>query len=205
MKKMNKFIFLSLSFAIALFFTACGDDDSTNNTDGSGEVIGPDGKVIPDSILYADSLYTWDLEQFDKDNPESSSDDSTDIATSSSSGIALDEKLVEASKAHLLPPAGFYSELTIPVPAPLYGGIIRCTFNGSEPDEETEEFTEPYKVTRNTPVRCAEFVGDSIARESSHTFFINEQVSMPVVAISVDSAFFSTRYGNTSDCFGENP
>ena len=205
MKKMNKFIFLSLSFAIALFFTACGDDDSTNNTDGSGEVIGPDGKVIPDSILYSDSLYTWYLEQFDKDNPESSSDDSTDIATSSSSGIALDEKLVDASKVRLLPPAGFYSELTIPVPAPLYGGIIRCTFNGSEPDEETEEFTEPYKVTRNTPVRCAEFVGDSIARKSSHTFFINEQVSMPVVAISVDSAFFLTRYGNTSDCFGENP
>lgn len=205
MKKMNKFIFLSLSFAIALFFTACGDDDSTNNTDGSGEVIGPDGKVIPDSILYSDSLYTWYLEQFDKDNPESSSDDSTDIATSSSSGIALDQKLVDASKVRLLPPAGFYSELTIPVPAPLYGGIIRCTFNGSEPNEETEEFTEPYKVTRNTPVRCAEFVGDSIARKSSHTFFINEQVSMPVVAISVDSAFFSTRYGNTSDCFGENP
>lgn len=205
MKKMNKFIFLSLSFAIALFFTACGDDDSTNNTDGSGEVIGPDGKVIPDSILYSDSLYTWYLEQFDKDNPESSSDDSTDIATSSSSEIVLDEKLVDASKVRLLPPAGFYSELTIPVPAPLYGGIIRCTFNGSEPDEETEEFTEPYKVTRNTPVRCAEFVGDSIARKSSHTFFINEQVSMPVVAISVDSAFFSTRYGNTSDCFGENP
>ena len=205
MKKMNKFIFLSLGLALALFFTACGDDDSTNNTDGSGEVIGPDGKVIPDSILYSDSLYTWYLEQFDKDNPESSSDDSTDIATSSSSGIALDQKLVEASKAHLLPPAGFYSELTIPVPAPLYGGIIRCTFNGSEPNEEAEEFTEPYKVTRNTPVRCAEFVGDSIARKSSHTFFINEQVSMPVVAISVDSAFFSTRYGNTSDCFGENP
>ena len=206
---MKKLSLIGFGFLAALFL-ACGDDNSTSNTE---EVIGPDGKVIPDSILYSDSLYTWYLEQFGKDNPESSgsnkptssSGDSTDVASSSSSGIALDEKLVEASKVHLLPPAGFYSELTIPVPAPLYGGIIRCTFDGSEPSEETEEFTEPYRIIRNTPVRCAEFAGDTIARKSSHTFFIKEQVSMPVVAITVDSAFFITRYGNTSDCFGENP
>ena len=206
---MKKLSLIGFGFLAALFL-ACGDDNSTSNTE---EVVGPDGKVIPDSILYSDSLYTWYLEQFGKDKPESSgsnkptssSGDSTDVASSSSSGIALDEKLVEASKVHLLPPAGFYSELTIPVPAPLYGGIIRCTFDGSEPSEETEEFTEPYRIIRNTPVRCAEFAGDTIARKSSHTFFIKEQVSMPVVAITVDSAFFITRYGNTSDCFGENP
>ncbi|MBR4347382.1 MAG: CotH kinase family protein [Fibrobacter sp.] len=210
---MKKIFLIGISF-LAVAFLACGDDNSTGNSENNGEVVGPDGKVIPDSILYSDSLYSWYLEQFDKENPESSSSknpsgssgsDSTGTSASSSSGIVLDEKLVEASKVHLLPPAGFYSELTIPVPAPLYGGIIRCTFNGSEPDEETEEFTEPYRVMRNTPVRCAEFVDDTIARKSSHTFFIREQVSMPVVAISVDSEFFYTRYGNTSDCFGENP
>lgn len=92
----------------------------------------------------------------------------------------------EASKVRLLPPAGFYDELTIPVPAPEYGGKIRCTFNGSEPTSVAEEFVEPYVVNRNTVARCAEFVGDSVARKSSHTFFINEKVSMPVVAISVD-------------------
>ena len=204
---MKRLFLIGIGFCAALFL-ACGDDNSTGNTDNSGEVIGPDGKVIPDSILYSDSLYTWYLEQFaqgDDSTGAKSSSSSTEHTESSESDSGLDEKLVEASKVRLLPPAGFYSELTIPVPAPLYGGIIRCTFNGSEPDEETEEFTEPYKVTRNTPVRCAEFVGDSIARKSSHTFFIKEHVEMPVVAISVDSVFFYEKYANTSDCYGQNP
>lgn len=211
MKYTSKFILLALNIALAAFLTACGDDDSTSKADDTGEVIGPDGKVIPDSILYSDSLYTWYLEQFRKDEPQkgpdvsSSSCSSAPTNESSSSENGLDEALVEASKVHLLPPAGFYSELTIPVPAPLYGGTIRCTFNGSEPTVETAEFIAPYSVTRNTPVRCAEFVGDSIARKSSHTFFINEVVSMPVVAISVDSIFFQLKYANTSDCFGQNP
>ena len=119
--------------------------------------------------------------------------------------VYASEEYADASKARLLPPAGFYSDLTIPVPVPQYGGIIRCTFDGSMPTASTVEFKTPYKVTKNTVARCAEFIGDSIARTSSHTFFINETVAMPVVAISVDSVFFRERYGNTSDCYGANP
>ena len=125
---------------------------------------------------------------------------SSSFGTSSSSGTSSnsaassaakssddgDDDYEDASKVRLLPPAGFYEELTIPVPAPEYGGKIRCTFDGSMPTSATAEFVEPYVVNRNTAVRCAEFVGDSIARKSSHTYFINETVSMPVVAISVD-------------------
>jgi hypothetical protein len=221
MKKMNKFIFLSLSFAIALFFIACGDDDSASNTDNSGEVIGPDGKVIPDSILYSDSLYTWYLEQLaqgkspldDSTKAKSSSSARKDSATASSSSVsssssslsAQEQALIEAAKVHLLPPAGFYSELTIPVPAALYGGKIYCTFDGTMPTMESQEFVEPYEVTRNTPVRCAEFAGDTVARQSSHTFFIGESVSMPVVAISVDPAFFRNNYVFEERCEGDNP
>lgn len=201
---------------MAAFLLACSADNSTSRTIENVEVIGPDGLVIPDSILDSDSLYTWYLEQFYKksseaskssssNNPTSSSTADTAVLTSSSSEVTLDEDLVEAAKVHLLPPAGFYSELVIPVPAPLHGGVVRCTFNGSAPDVNSAEFTEPYVVSRNTPVRCAEFVGDSIARKSNHTFFIGETVSMPVVAISVDSVFFREKYANTSDCFGQNP
>ena len=148
---MKKLFLLGISFCAALF-VACGDDSSTGNSEKNGEVIGPDGKVIPDSILCSDSLYSWYLEQFNNgdsegsgsDDPKgSSSSDSAGVTTSSSSGVVLDEALVEASKVHLLPPAGFYSELTIPVPAPIYGGVIRCTFDGSEPYDGTDEFTEP--------------------------------------------------------------
>ena len=113
----------------------------------------------------------------------SSNSAASSAAKSSDDG---DDDYEDASKVRLLPPAGFYGELTIPVPVPEYGGKIRCTFDGSMPTSATAEFVEPYVVNRNTAVRCAEFVGDSIARKSSHTYFINETVSMPVVAISVD-------------------
>ncbi len=226
----NKLFFLAICFLGAAFLSACGDDDSAIKV-GDIDEVGPNGEVVPDSILYSDSLYSWYLERFSKDevkndsarkdssgtkdskssssnsssNSSSSSSSGTSSAASSSSEVEIDSALAEAAKVHLLPPAGFYNELAIPVPAALYGGTIRCTFNGSAPDANSAEFVEPYVVTRNTPVRCAEFVGDSIARKSSHTFFINETVSMSVVAISVDSAFFREKYANTSDCFGQNP
>lgn len=228
----NKLFFLAVCFSCAAILSACADDDSAIKV-GDIDEVAPNGEAIPDSVLYSDSLYSWYLERFNKEeeakdstrkdssgtkdskssssnlssnsNPNSSSSSGTSSAASSSSEVEIDSALAAAAKVHLLPPAGFYNELAIPVPAPLYGGVIRCTFNGSAPDVNSAEFVEPYVVTRNTPVRCAEFVGDSIARKSSHTFFINETVSMPVVAISVDSAFFREKYANTSDCFGQNP
>ena len=191
MKK--RFLFLPFSFVLAisaLAMTAC---------DSSNSVRGPE--VFPDGALSSDSLYSWYLDELGDGK------DSLDPGKDGKNGDndEDDDEDDDEGKVRLLPPAGFYSELTIPVPAPLYGGKIRCTYNGSKPTTESTEFTEPYKVTRNTPIRCAEFIGDSIARESSHTFFINETVAMPVVAISVDSVFFRERYGNTSDCYGANP
>lgn len=218
---MKRLFLIGIGF-LAFALLACGDDSSTGNSEKNGEVIGPDGEAIPDSILESDSLYTWYLEQFDKDGKakkDSTKKDSSDNKSanssssisdepdngSSSSGKALDSALVEASKVRLLPPAGFYSELTIPVPAALQGGVIRCTFDGSEPDEMSEEFVEPYEVKGNTPVRCAEFVDDVPVRSSSHTFFIGEKVSMPVVAVSVNPDFFRYNYVFEPSCEGSNP
>ena len=115
----------------------------------------------------------------------SSSSSSVPVETDGDS-VYTTEEYADASKLRLLPPAGFYSELTIPVPQPQYGGVIRCTFDGSAPTYVTAEFVAPYTLTRSTAVRCAEFDGEIIKRKSSHTYFINEKVSMPVVAISVD-------------------
>ena len=208
---------LVFSLSSVTLLAACGDDGSANKVDETGEVIGPDGKVIPDSILASDSLYDWYMDQQAKEKNLSSSSGKDAPKLSSSSGksggkdggeekgITGDEEEEADTKVHMLPPAGFYSELTIPVPAAVNGGKIRCTFDGSAPTESSEEFTEPYTVTGNTPVRCAEFVDGEIVRESSHTFFINENVSMPVVAISVDPKFFQSNYIYEPGCAGSDP
>ena len=217
-KKFATSAFLALCFFSLFLLVACSDDSSTSKPEESGSVIGPDGKVIPDSILASDSLYTWYLDMLAEGINSLSSNSSTDSGKNSSGsngsgkGGDINEKDItgddgeenEDTKVRLLPPAGFYSgELTIPVPEAVNGGRIYCSFDGST--NYDQEFTEPITLTRNTPARCAEIVGDSIVRKSSHTFFINEKVAMPVVAISVDSVFFKERYGNTSDCFGQDP
>jgi AcrR family transcriptional regulator len=65
MMKLEKKIVV-LFFASLALLTACGDDNSTSKAEESGSVIGPDGKVIPDSILMSDSLYTWYLDMLAK-------------------------------------------------------------------------------------------------------------------------------------------
>lgn len=205
----NKLIIASAALAFTGFLTACSDDESS--TQPVNPILGPDDSEIPDSVFASDSLYNWYLESLEKGIPEqgdkpksSSSTGNTGNSNSSAGTDTLD--YTEYQKVHLLPPAGFYSNsLTIPVPLPTEGGIIRCTLNGSEPTPESAPFTEPLTIVHNTVVRCAEFVSDTVARKSTHTFFIDEVVSMPVVAISVDSVFFMTKYANTSDCFGQNP
>ncbi len=214
--KINLFVFLGALFAA--FFMACGDDGPASKPDESGEVIGPDGKVIPDSVLVSDSLYDWYMDQLIKERKSSGNSGKVSPASSSSNKAGGkdggeekditgdDGEETEDAKVRLLPPAGFYNgELTIPVPVAVNGGKIYCTFNGTAPTEGSWEFAEPYTVTRNTPVRCAEFVDGEKVRESSHTFFINETVNMPVVAISVDPVFFQNTYIYSPSCAGRDP
>ena len=98
MMKLEKNIVVSLARGMAvtaLFFalislSACGDDGSTSKPEESGSVIGPDGKVIPDSILASDSLYTWYLDMLAKGidplSPNSSAASGKEDSKSSGSG-----------------------------------------------------------------------------------------------------------------------
>ena len=217
----DKFVLFAALLSFVLALSACGDEASSSRPEEGSEVIGPDGKVIPDSILASDSLYTWYLEQLakekkssdgsGKDSPNSSSSgkDGGKDGGKGSEGEGGEEKDItgeeeEDTKVHFLPPAGFYNgELTIPVPEAVNGGEIYCSFDGSA--NYDWEFTEPITIRENTPVRCAEFVDGEVVRESSHTFFINETVSMPVVAISVDPVFFQNTYIYNSSCAGSSP
>ena len=89
-------------------------------------------------------------------------------------------------KDSVLPAAGFYSNLTINPLTPQKGGEIRCTFDGSFPTATSEQITEPKQITENSVIRCSEFVNGQAMDTTTQTYFINESVSMPVVAITVN-------------------
>ena len=107
------------------------------------------------------------------------------IAASSSSGLQeYDDN--HKPKATFLPKAGFYKSLTIEPLTPQKGGEIRCTFDGSFPTATSEQITVATPITENSVVRCSEFVNGMAADTTTQTYFINESVSMPVVALTVN-------------------
>ena len=95
--------------------------------------------------------------------------------------------------------AGFYaSEITLDPPTVPEGTTIRCTTNGSKPTEASPAFNAPIAISENTVLRCAAFQPGALTTNViTKTFFIGETVRMPVVAVSVDSAFFKEAYIKT--------
>lgn len=90
-----------------------------------------------------------------------------------------------------LPAAGFYDKaLSVEIPAPEYGGEIRCTFDGNEPTLETAVIEGPVTIDTSAVARCTEFIGDSVAAQSVETYFVGESVAMPVVAVTVPPWYY---------------
>ena len=120
------------------------------------------------------------------------------------------EKPNTESKAYdeLVPPAdmsglksGFYSEaFTLNPPALADGVKLRCTTDGSVPTENSPEFSSPKKIDHSVAFRCATFKKGALSSKvTTRTFFVDEEdVKMPIVAISVDSSFFREHYIKTS-------
>ena len=211
-------LFISL---IGFLVAACSNEEGTlQGMDSVSLVTEIDTIVINDKVFFKDSvecwdsLYTWYLDNIVKGDsltPESPSAESSSAMSGLESSASQDESADGDDEdnvpmdAQLLPPAGFYPGLVIPVPAAMKGGIIRCSLGGSPVTPESPEFAEPISVEMNTVVRCAEFVNDSAVRISTQTYFIGENVKMPVVAISVDPSFFSRVYVDTKRCEGSDP
>lgn len=120
----------------------------------------------------------------DPNNPSPNSSTSA-IPGYSSSGLK-DYDDNHAPKESFLPPAGFYTSLTIDPPTPKKGGEIKCTFDGSFPTQGSQAITAAKQITENTVIRCSEFVNGQPADTTTQTYFINENVSMPVVALTVN-------------------
>ena len=197
---------LILSVALAgSFLIGCSDDPASPETpvdpssyqpgdpnipqDPNDPYIPPvEGELSSSSILgpqipYSSSSFIQ--------NPNSSSVipglSSSAIAPvqSSSSGLKDYEDNHQA-KESFLPAAGFYSNLTINPPTPTKGGQIKCTFDGSFPTQNSEQITAAKQITQNTVIRCSEFVNGQPADTTTQTYFIGENVSMPVVALTVN-------------------
>lgn len=117
--------------------------------------------------------------------PGISSSSAQIIAMSSSVGLKEYDDNHKA-KESFLPKAGFYSNLTINPPTPTKGGQIYCTFDGSFPTQGSQQITQAMQITKNTVVRCSEFVNSQPADTTTQTYFIGENVSMPVVALTVN-------------------
>ena len=117
-------------------------------------------------------------------NPITSSSSKNKDQSSSSGLKDYDDN--HKAKETFLPKAGFYKNLTIDPPTPQKGGQIKCTFDGSFPTQNSEQITQPKQITQNSVVRCSEFVNGLPADTTTQTYFINENVSIPVVALTVN-------------------
>ena len=104
---------------------------------------------------------------------------------------------------------GFYNEpITLNVPTGLPEGMkVRCTQDGSLPTENSKEFNEPIKIEQNMVLRCAAYQKGLLTKEVvTNTYFIEEdEVKMPVVAVSVDPVFFEKHYVKKSTCGDSDP
>jgi len=116
-------------------------------------------------------------------NPKSSSSKNKDKSSSSGLKEYDDNHLPKDS---YLPAAGFYNSLTINPPSAKQGGQIKCTFDGSFPTQNSEQLTSAKQITQNTVIRCSEFVNGLAVDTTTQTYFIGENVSLPVVALTVN-------------------
>ena len=203
---MQKFYALSLLFAAATIFNACSDEPTNSNplnpetgTQDSIPVVPPDDPFGQGDPNQGNNPLSSATNQ-DPLNPLSSvaQPTSSSIAQPGISSSSVQQPYMSSSvelkeyddnhkpKESFLPPAGFYSSLTIDPLTPQKGGEIHCTFDGSFPTQGSEQISQPKQITQNTVVRCSEFVNGVAADTTTQTYFINERVSMPVVALTVN-------------------
>ena len=96
---------------------------------------------------------------------------------------------------------GFYNQkVVLAAPKSLPDGMsVRCTKDGSAPTKNSEEFKSDMTIENTTVLRCAAFKEGLITKDIvTNTYFIDESVNMPVVAVSVDPVFFEKYYKKTN-------
>lgn len=94
-------------------------------------------------------------------------------------------------------PAGFYSgNQNVGISG---GGEIRYTTDGSEPDANATIYNTPIQITQNTVLRARRFEPFKLpSAVATSTYFINEDVTLPVVSITIAPEDFSEVYDSYS-------
>lgn len=165
-----------------------GSTTDNNSGNNGGDNSGNDPQSNP-STDPQDPAKPNDPQNTQGDSNNQKTYNNQDVNTSNAQDATGDLKEYEdnhAAKESFLPAAGFYSNLTINPPTPQKGGEIKCTFDGSFPTQGSQGITSAKQITENTVVRCSEFVNGQPVDTTTQTYFINENVSMPVVAITVN-------------------
>ncbi|WP_407444018.1 CotH kinase family protein [Fibrobacter sp.] len=165
-----------------------GSTTDNNSGNNGGDNSGNDPQSNP-STDPQDPAKPNDPQNTQGDSNNQKTYNNQDVNTSNAQDATGDLKEYEdnhAAKESFLPAAGFYSNLTINPPTPQKGGEIKCTFDGSFPTQGSQGITSAKQITENTVVRCTEFVNGQPVDTTTQTYFINENVSMPVVAITVN-------------------
>jgi hypothetical protein len=79
------------------------------------------------------------------------------------------------------------------------GGEIRYTNDGSQPDGNSPLYNAPILVTQNTVLRARRFESFKLpSAVTTATYFINENVTLPVVSVTIPPQDFSQVYDNHS-------
>lgn len=158
---------------------------------------------IRDTVAYPalDPGVSWGItdggswKYFDKPTPEK-----PNTASTAYNGLAPEFNFDGAK-------GGFYNgEVVLNAPVTSGGVKVRCTQNGSAPTKDSPEFNQSITISKSTVLRCAAFMDGMLTKKVvTNTYFIDEVVNMPVVAVSVDSAFFRDHYVPKSKCGGPDP
>ncbi len=86
--------------------------------------------------------------------------------------------------------SGFYNETQTVTLTPENGGTIYYTTDGSHPTEDSTVYTGPITVNKTTVIRAiAKEDGKFSSKIKNRTYLINENISLPVVSISIDDDF----------------
>lgn len=131
---------------------------------------------------------------------------SNSVVAEDKDSAPVQEKYLPVPQGKFIPGAIFNTPFTLLPPNPLNGGAVHCTFDGSEPDTSSQILFENKVVDSTMVVRCTEFKDGKAFQKQVESYFINEDIRMPILSISVAPSYMSDYLDgepcSPSPCYG---
>ncbi len=124
--------------------------------------------------------------------PEGTGDFSYHLEATPGTANQESEYLALGGTVEFSQPGGFYDdELSISLSTQAENGTIHYTTDGSDPDENSDTYQDPISVDETTVIR-ARILGEGIlpTNANTHTYFIDEAFTLPVISISANPEDF---------------